>query len=316
MNNPSEQIVITLPDSMRGQRLDKVLPELVEGYSRSELQRWLKSGHVLMDGAVQAQKYKILGGETLVVQVPDPELSEWLAEDIALEIVHSDDEFFVINKPAGLVVHPGAGNSSGTLMNGLIYIDERLRMLPRAGIVHRLDKDTTGLMVVARTERARQSFIEQLQDRTMSRQYLALVQGVLIAGETIDQPIARHRQDRLRMTVTSSGKEAITHIRIEKKFDRHTLVRAFLQTGRTHQIRVHMQWKGYPLVGDSVYGGRAKIPAGANENVIQCLRSFPRQALHATRLSFSHPKTGEDVSFESGLPEDMNLLLNTLQDND
>lgn len=256
---------------------------------------------------------KVRGITRLNVEIPPVEPAEWLAQEADFTVLHQDPDLLVINKPAGLVVHPGAGNPDHTLLNGLLFIDDSLRTLPRAGIVHRLDKYTSGLMVVARSELARQHLVEQLKDRTVSRRYLALVNGVPVTGETISQPIGRHAQDRLRMAVTQRGKEAITHTRVEHKFRAHALIEAALETGRTHQIRVHLSWRGYPLVGDAVYGSRVKLPPSASEELIQTLQGFSRQALHARRLELVHPVTGETMAWESPLPTDMQDLLSSLQ---
>jgi 23S rRNA pseudouridine1911/1915/1917 synthase len=235
-----------------------------------------------------------------------------LPEALQLDVVHRDRGLFVINKPAGLVVHPGAGNCAGTLQNALLALDPKLARVPRAGIVHRLDKDTSGLLVVARTPQAHARLVEMLAERQIERSYLALCHGVLSGGGTVDAPIGRHRTARIKMAVRPDGREAITHYRIERRFPAHTLLRVRLETGRTHQIRVHLAHIGFPIVGDPVYGGRKRFPAGASPALRAALAAFPRQALHAARLAFEHPLTGTPREFEAPLPDDFAVLLDTL----
>lgn len=246
------------------------------------------------------------------LRVPPPVESGWKAQALPLVIVHEDDELLVINKPPGLVVHPGAGNPEGTLLNALIAHEPELSRLPRAGIVHRLDKDTSGLLVVAKTERARQNLIAQLQEHSVEREYLAIVNGVMVAGGTIEAPIGRHRTQRTRMAVSTQGKPAVSHYHVVKKYRAHTLVQVNLESGRTHQIRVHMAHLHYPVVGDPVYGGRLKIPVKAGENLKVVLRDFRRQALHALKLSLVHPGTGKRVQWATSVPEDMSKLMEAL----
>ena len=293
-------------------RVDKTLAEILPEYSRASIQKWLKLGLVSANGKNLKASEKIRGITCLNLEIPPVEPAEWIAQETSFSVIFADDDLLVIDKPAGLVVHPGAGNPDHTLLNGLLYLDDSLRNLPRAGIVHRLDKDTSGLMVVARSERARQHLIEQLKNRTVSRRYLAIVNGVPVTGETINQPIGRHAQDRLRMAVTSRGKEAITHTRVEDKYRTHALLEAALETGRTHQIRVHLSWRGFSLVGDAVYGSRVKLPPSASTQLITTLQEFSRQALHAKKLELIHPVNGESMSWESSLPEDMQNLINFL----
>lgn len=264
---------------------------------------------MLVDGKQQKPKDAVVGGELVeLLEVVDEE-TRWQPEAISLDIVHEDDHLLVINKPAGLVVHPGAGNRRGTLSNGLLYHLPALSAVPRAGIVHRLDKDTSGLMVVAKTLAAHKYLVEQLQAREVRREYLALCNGVMTAGGTVDAPIGRHPVNRLRMAVRDKGKPAVTHYRVEHRFRAHTLVRVQLETGRTHQIRVHMAYIGYPLVGDAVYGGRLRLPPQCNAAYAECLRRFKRQALHATRLSLVHPQTQQWMQWEVGMPQDMAQLV-------
>jgi 23S rRNA pseudouridine1911/1915/1917 synthase len=294
-----------VPDDCLGLRLDKVLAMLVEGQSRSTLQSWIKQGLVLVDDEQARQKDKLLGGELIEVTVPDAEPSGWIAEELSLDIVYEDDHMLVLNKPAGLVVHPGAGNPNGTLLNGLLFQFPELHALARAGIVHRLDKDTSGLMVVAKTEAARLGLIDQLVDHSLHREYLALVIGRVISGGVVDEPIARDKLDRRKMAVNMMGKEAITHYRVAGRYREHTLLQVQLETGRTHQIRVHMSHLGFPLVGDPVYGRRLAIPGDSTAELEQHLRTFKRQALHATRIAYRHPITDEQQSWQRDMPADM-----------
>jgi len=311
----SETIYLSgsIPEQAAGRRLDQVLAELFSQYSRSRLQQWTKQGLVLLDGKPATVRQRVLGGETVEVRAELQDEGAVEPQAMALDIVYQDRHLLVINKPAGLVVHPAAGNRDGTLQNGLLHFDPDLATVPRAGIVHRLDKDTSGLMVVARTLEAHTSLVTQLQARTVSREYLALVHSVLTAGGTVDAPIGRHPKDRLRMAVVESGKPAVSHYRVLERFAAHTLVQVRLETGRTHQIRVHMAHIHCPLVGDPVYGGRQRIPRGASQRLQEALRGFRRQALHARRLAFVHPQSGEEVSWEVGLPEDFAALLDVVR---
>lgn len=294
-----------VPDELAGKRLDQVLAALYPELSRNRLQGWIKAGRVLVDGAVVAPKQKVLGGERLQLDMsPDPDQMVFEAEAIALDVVFEDSAIIVINKPAGLVVHPASGNWSGTLLNALLHHDPSLAGVPRAGIVHRLDKETSGLMVVARTLAAQTNLVRQLQARSVSREYTALAHGVLVTDGTVDAPIGRHPSQRTKMTVIPSGKEAITHYFIDRYYVECTLLTCRLETGRTHQIRVHMSHLGHPLVGDPVYGKRRC----ANE----ALQSFPRQALHARRLGLIHPATGQAMQWTADVPEDFAQLIRAL----
>ena len=306
------EISLRIPPELEGMRVDRALAALLPEYSRSTIQGWIRTGRVLAGGRPLKASERLSGAGPVVVSIPPPEPSEWLAEPMALDVLHEDSHLFVINKPAGLVVHPGAGNPDGTLLNGLLARDEGLRLLPRAGIVHRLDKDTSGLMVVARTESARQDLVKQLSNRSVSRHYLAVAAGVPVSGETLDRPIGRHPVDRRRMAVSDRGKPAVTHVRVLEKYRAHALVEARLETGRTHQIRVHLAWWGYPLVGDPVYGGRPRPPGGATPELSGVLAGFRRQALHAAALSLAHPETGESLSWREPPPEDFEGLVNAL----
>jgi 23S rRNA pseudouridine1911/1915/1917 synthase len=282
-------------------------------FSRSRLKQWIEAGFVAVDDLELRPKDRVAGGERVrlrAVVEPDERV---LPEPIPLAVVHEDDHVLVIDKPAGLVVHPGAGNPAGTLQNALLHHRPALAALPRAGIVHRLDKDTSGLMVVAATLEAHADLVRQLDERSVRREYQAVCQGVLTAGGTVDAPIARHRTDRLRMAVREDGRPARTHYRVIERFRAHTHLLARLETGRTHQIRVHLAYLRHPLVGDPVYGGRLRLPPGDNEALAEALRGFRRQALHAARLAFEHPASRGLVSFESSLPPDFEDLLAALR---
>ncbi|HEX5756496.1 MAG TPA: 23S rRNA pseudouridine(1911/1915/1917) synthase RluD [Arenimonas sp.] len=311
-----ELLEASVPFESAGRRFDQVLAELFPDFSRSRLTEWIKSGDALLDGRSVKPKESVRGGEAVTVAARREIETTAQPEAIALDIVHADDEVLVVNKPAGLVVHPGAGNPRGTLVNALLHFDARLAELPRAGIVHRLDKDTSGLMVVARTLRAHASLVEQLSARKVHRQYIAVVQGTMVAGTTIAAPIGRHPTDRIRQAVVKEGqgREAITHYRVREKFRAHTLVECRLETGRTHQIRVHMAHIRHPIVGDPLYGGQFRLPKAATESLIETLRSIRRQALHAEKLSFTHPASGEEIVCESPMPADMQRLCNELRD--
>jgi len=304
---------LTIPDAMRGRRLDQALAELVQEYSRSRLQQWIRAGQVSLDERIPQVRERLHGGETVCIDAAIETQTRSGPEDIPLQVVHADADLLVIDKPAGLVVHPAAGNPAGTLLNALLHYDPALAGLPRAGIVHRLDKATSGLMVVARNLAAHKSLVDALQERRVKREYLAVVQTVLTAGGSIDAPIGRHPVDRKRMAVVPGGKESLTHYRVEERFRAHTLVRVQLETGRTHQIRVHMAHQHIPIVGDPVYGGRLRLPPGASRELQDQLAGFRRQALHAARLTLTHPSSGEAVSWESPLPVDMARLIESLR---
>jgi 23S rRNA pseudouridine1911/1915/1917 synthase len=303
---------LKIPEENAGQRLDQALAALLPDYSRSRLKGWIESGEVQVDGAVRRPRDRVLGGEAIVVRARLAEQTEAPPQSIPLERVHEDPHVFVIDKPAGLVVHPGAGNPDQTLQNALLALDPTLATLPRAGIVHRLDKDTSGLLIVARTVPAHTTLVRMLEAREVHRGYEAIARGVMTAGGTVDAPIDRHPVDRVRMAVRAHGREAVTHYRVIRRYRAHTHVRVELETGRTHQIRVHLSHAGYPLVGDKVYGGRLAMPKGASEELRQALREFPRQALHAARLKLAHPVTGRPLECVSPLPADMRTLLEVL----
>jgi 23S rRNA pseudouridine1911/1915/1917 synthase len=303
---------LTIPYEQAGQRLDQALAELLSGYSRTRIKDWIEAGQVLVNGAKLRPKDKVLGGESIEVSATLPDAVEVAPQAIELDIAHQDRQVLVINKPAGLVVHPGAGNAAGTLQNALLHFDPKLAQVPRAGIVHRLDKDTSGLMVVARTVEAHTALVRALEAREVEREYEAVCLGVMTGGGVVDAPIGRHPVDRIRMAIREDGREAVTHYRVLQRFRGHTHVRLKLETGRTHQIRVHMAHVHYPLVGDRVYGGRLLLPKGASPELIDALRGFKRQALHAARLAFEHPSTGKPVECAAELPEDMRALLDVL----
>lgn len=303
---------LTIPFDHAGQRLDQVLAELLEGYSRTRIKEWIDAGEVLVNGAILRPKDKVVGGEHIEIRATLPDAVNVQAEQISLNIVHHDKHILVINKPAGLVVHPGAGNAAGTLQNALLHFDAKLAQVPRAGIVHRLDKDTSGLMVVARTVEAHTALVRAIEAREVEREYEAVCVGVMTGGGVVDAPIGRHPVDRLKMAVRENGREAVTHYRVLHRFRGHTHVRLKLESGRTHQIRVHMMHVHYPLVGDRVYGGRMLLPKGAAPELIEALRGFKRQALHAARLAFAHPVTDKPIENEAALPSDIQELLGVL----
>lgn len=298
---------------LAGKRLDQALPLLFPDFSRSRLQQWIKQGLVTLDGKVCRPRDKVSGGETVDLEALLEDQVECCPQNIPLDLVYEDDQIIVVNKPVGLVVHPAPGNPDGTMQNALLYHDPELIQLPRAGIVHRLDKETSGLLVVARTIGAHRFLVEKLQAREFEREYHAIVTGVMTAGGTVDEPIGRHPIHRTRMAVVFNGKPAVTHYRVLERFRAHTYVKVKLETGRTHQIRVHLAHIRYPLVGDPVYSGRLRLPAGASEQLKDELRKFKRQALHARRLGLVHPGTGEWMEWEAPVPEDMESLLVVLR---
>ncbi|KPK51619.1 MAG: ribosomal large subunit pseudouridine synthase D [Thiotrichales bacterium SG8_50] len=313
MNQDRDSLTFCVVHGVEATRLDALLAGLMPEFSRSQLQRWVKEGDVLVDHKQLRPRDHLTGGETVLINVPDAPVQDWAAQTIPLDIVFEDDHILVLNKPAGLVVHPGAGNPDSTLLNALLSHAPSLRGLARAGIVHRLDKETSGLMVIARTERARLSLIEQLSTRELHREYTTIVNGVMISGGTVNEPIGRHPKDRKRMAVVSRGKPAISHYRVIERFRAHTLVNVKLETGRTHQIRVHMAYIHFPVLGDPVYGGRLRLPPDSDEAFIRSLRNFRRQALHARRLGLVHPVTGKELFWEVPLPADMEKLIAVLR---
>lgn len=312
-NNMTTKLTKTIPDEMAGLRLDQALARLFPDYSRSRLKAWLVKGEVLVNGLEMRPRDKVDGGEEVqLAATPEVAVSS-VAQPIELNVMYEDESLLVINKEAGLVVHPGAGNPSGTLMNGLLHHAPALEELPRAGIIHRIDKLTTGLLLVAKTLPAHTALVRALAEREISRRYVAICHGVLTGGGTIREPIGRHPTDRTRMAVNSNGKPAVTHYTVRERFRGHTSVDVSLDTGRTHQIRVHFAHRRRALIGDPVYGGRLALPKGASEELITALREFKRQALHAATLEFEHPESGEIVHVEAPLPEDLVTLLDVLR---
>lgn len=306
--------VKTVPEEFAGQRLDRALAQMFPEYSRSRLKAWLLAGTIKVDGGSPRPRDPVMGGESIELKA-EPEVSVAAApEPIALDVVYEDDVLMVINKPVGLVVHPGAGNPSGTLMNGLLHHAAELDRLPRAGIIHRLDKETSGLLLIGKTLEAHTFLVRLLADREISRHYVAVCNGVLTGGGTIDEPIGRHRVDRKRMSIRSEGKPSVTHYTVLQRFAAHTYINVALETGRTHQIRVHFAHRRHALVGDPAYGGRLALPAGAGDALIAMLRSFRRQALHAAKLEFVHPDSGEVLKLEVSPPADFEDLLAALRE--
>lgn len=300
-------------ENLVGMRLDQAMVLLFPSYSRSCLQNWIKAGHVTVNGSYVRPRHPVHFDATIELHVPIVTSSNCEPEILPIDVVFEDDTLLVINKPAGLVVHPGAGNFNGTLQNGLLYRWPTLHAVPRAGLVHRLDKDTTGLLIVAKTLSSHNALICQMQERKIEREYQAVVNGVITTGGCIDAPLGRHPVDRKRIAVRPNGRRAVTHFRVLERFRAHTLVKVRLETGRTHQIRVHMTHKSYPLVGDRVYCGRSKLPKKCSPALLANLQDFKRQALHAERLCLTHPETGEVVSWTAPLPIDINDLLANLR---
>ena len=305
-----------IADDHSGQRLDQALAQIFPEHSRARLQTWIKQGNVTVDNKHVTQRHILTGGEHVLIAAELEAQTEEQPEAIDLDILFEDTHLLVLNKAAGLVTHPGAGNKSGTLLNALLHHHPDQSLVARAGIVHRLDKDTSGLMMVAKTPEAHTALVEALQNREIKRNYQALVRGTFTAGGTVDQPIGRHPKHRTRMAVVHSGKPAVTHYRVLQKFQHFTLLNCELETGRTHQIRVHMAHILHPIVGDPLYAGRFQRPKGCTEQLAETLRNFQRQALHAWKLSFIHPHSGEEMTFSAELPEDMQLLLKALEHGD
>jgi 23S rRNA pseudouridine1911/1915/1917 synthase len=304
---------LTLAPEAAGLRFDQALAQALPQYSRARLRAWIEAGSVAVEGRPLRPKDKVLGGEQVRIEARLPVQAPLAAESLPLSIVYQDRALIVLDKPAGLVVHPGAGNPRHTLQNALLALDPKLALVPRAGLIHRLDKDTSGLMVVARTLEAHTALVVALAAREITREYLAICTGVMTGGGTIDEPIGRHRSQRTRMAVRADGRPAVTHYRVVRRLRAHTLARVNLETGRTHQIRVHLAHAGFPVVGDPVYGGRRRLPAGCSPALAQALASFPRQALHAARLGLKHPMSGRDLAWEAPLPADMRTLLAALE---
>ncbi len=304
----------TIPVEMAGLRLDQALARIFPEYSRGKLQDWIKAGQVRVDGKLLRPRDPVQSGQTVIIQAMLAAHEQWQPQAINLDIIYEDEAIIILNKPAGLVVHPGAGNRDHTLLNALLFHAPELAQLPRAGIVHRLDKDTSGLLVIARTLPVHHALIKAMQRRQIKREYLALVQGILISGGTIEEPIGRHPTQRTRMAVIASGKSAVTHYRVIERLRQHTFLKVELETGRTHQIRVHMAHIQHPIVGDPTYAGRLKLPAGVSEELKMALTNFKRQALHARHLEFIHPINHKPLSFEAPIPSDLQNLIELLRD--
>ncbi len=302
-----------VPHELSDRRLDQAIAELMPEHSRSRLQGWIRGGVLTLNGKAGKPRDKVMLGDRIELDAEPEARVEWQAQAIELDIVYEDEHLLVINKPAGLVVHPAAGHEDGTLVNALLNYAPEVENLPRAGIVHRLDKDTSGIMVVARSLIAHTSLVNQLQTRTMGREYEAVVVGTLTGGATVDAPIGRHPRERKKMAVVPTGKPAVTHYRLLERFAAHTHVRCKLESGRTHQIRVHMAHVRHPLVGDPQYGGRLRLPKGTTDELREVLASFQRQALHARQLTLEHPKTSEILTWQTPIPEDFEQLLSALR---
>jgi 23S rRNA pseudouridine1911/1915/1917 synthase len=311
----SEKIhhILTIPEDFTGVRLDQALSKLLPDYSRTQIQEWIKNGSVSLDGKPSKTRYNILGGENIEINASLKPQPAYQAEAIKLDIIYEDDALMVINKPIGMVVHPAAGNFSHTLLNALLHHAPALKDLPRAGIIHRLDKDTSGLLVIGKTIAAVNDLTAQLKARTISRIYQTIVAGIMTGGGTVKAPIGRHPLQRKRMAVVDTGKEATTHYRVMERYRAHTRIKVQLDTGRTHQIRVHMAHIRYPILGDPVYSGRLQLPKGATPPLVEKLRQFKRQALHAFELGLLHPVTREAMTWRAPLPEDMQLLIECLR---
>ena len=311
-----EILQIIIPERMIDQRIDLALSEMLPDYSRSKVTAWIKSGDALINKKKFKPKDKVSGNEMVFLTLTQKDNNYWLPEKIDLNIVYEDDHIIVINKPFGLVTHPGAGNLNGTLANALLYHDSSLSSLDRSGIVHRLDKNTSGLMVVSKNLKSQKFLVEQLQNHLVEREYSAIVYGHMISGGSINEPIGRDSKDRVKQTISANGKEAISHYRVIDRFKSHTHVKVVLETGRTHQIRVHLSHIGHPLIGDPMYGGRVRFPKKANTKLKHTLSHFDRHALHSKKLTLDHPATGESMTWKANLPDDMQVLLSSLKEFD
>ncbi len=307
---------IIIPNRFISQRFDVAMAQMLPNYSRTKITHWIKSGNALIHRKTFKPKEKVLGGEMVNLSIKAKKANAWLAEDATIDVVYEDSEIIVVNKPVGLVTHPGASNWTGTLANALLHYDSSLANLDRAGIVHRLDKNTSGLMVVARSEYAQKYLTEQLQTHSISREYSAIVYGYMISGGSVDAPIGRDPKDRIKQAVVKDGKDALTHYRIIERFTHHTHVKAILETGRTHQIRVHLSFIGHPLIADPIYGGKVYFPKKADKQLTKALKNFNRQTLHAKKLTLIHPISGELMSWKIPLPQDMQDLLQVLAEFD
>ena len=306
---------IKLSSLHAGSRLDVVIAKEYPEYSRTHIKRWIEKGFLTLNGKQVKPRTKIMGNEIVEIRAEEEELIKDLPEDMDIDIIFEDEDLIVVNKASNLVVHPGAGNKKGTLVNGLLAYNKNLSFLPRAGIVHRLDKNTSGLLISAKNESTYINLVRQLKERLISRKYLALVVGEPISGGKIDEPLGRHPRFRTKQAVVKKGKNALTFYKIVEKYRGYSLLEASLSTGRTHQIRVHFSYLGYPIVGDNTYGGKRKFPAGISEMTREKISQFPRQALHASKLQFRHPQTGNMVSLHAPLPRDMSDLISFLKRN-
>ena len=307
-----EFIKIILPVRFGGKRIDSALAEMMPNISRSKITSTIKAGDALLNGYTFKPKDKVSGDELIYFNLKHKQNNQWAAENIPLDILYEDEDILIINKPFGLVTHPGAGNWEGTLANALLHYNADLSRLDRAGIVHRLDKNTSGLMVVAKNPKSQKYLVEQFQTHSVEREYSAIIYGNMISGGTVDDPIGRDSKDRIKQAVRANGKDAVTHYRVINRYANHTHVKASLETGRTHQIRVHLSFIGHPLIGDPLYGGRLRFPKKASEEIKEALKAFQRQALHSKKLTLKHPTTGNIMSWKIELPDDMSMLLDVL----
>ena len=305
-------IKVILPKRFNGQRIDSAMAEMLPNLSRSKITSSIKAGDALLNGHKFKPKDKASGEEIINFKIKINNNNQWASENISLNIIYEDEDILIINKPSGLVTHPGPGNWRGTLANALLHYNADLSILDRAGIVHRLDKNTSGLMVVAKNPKSQKYLVEEFQAHSVEREYSAIVYGNMISGGTVDDPISRDPKDRIKQAVRVNGKEAVTHYRVIDRYENHTHIKALLETGRTHQIRVHLSHIGYPLVGDPLYGGRLRFPKKAREEIKEALKAFQRQALHSKKLTLKHPTSGNEMSWKIELPEDMSMLLNAL----
>ena len=311
-----EFIKVILPERFGGKRIDSALAEMMPNISRSKITSTIKAGDALLNGYTFKPKDKVSGEEVIYFSIKHKQNNQWAAENIPLDIVYEDEDILIINKPFGLVTHPGAGNREGTLANALLHYNADLSILDRAGIVHRLDKNTSGLMVVAKNPKTQKYLVEQFQTHSVEREYSAIVYGNMISGGTVDDPIGRDSKDRIKQAVRVNGKNAVTHYRVIDRYANHTHIKATLETGRTHQIRVHLSSIGHPLVGDPLYGGRLRFPKKASEEIKEALKAFQRQALHSKKLTLIHPTSGSEMSWKIELPDDMARLLDVLNNFD
>ena len=313
----SEEVIkVILPERFSGQRIDSALAEMMPNLSRSKITASIKAGNALLNGHKFKPKDKANGDEIICFNIIHIQTNQWIAENILLDIVYEDEDLIVINKPFGLVTHPGAGNWDGTLANALLHHDADLSKLDRAGIVHRLDKNTSGLMVVAKNPKSQKHLVNQLQTHSVEREYSAIVYGNMISGGTVNEPIGRDPKDRIKQAVRIKGKDAVTHYRVIDRYMNHTHIKAILETGRTHQIRVHLSHIGYPLIGDPLYGGRVRFPKKARQEIKEVLKAFQRQALHSQKLTLTHPETGKSMTWKINLPEDIQKLISVLKNYD